>query len=328
MSLEKALATIEKKFGKESIMRYGDAPKETAGVISTGVPSLNKALGIGGLPKGRLVEIYGPESSGKTTLTLHTIAECQKAGGSVAFIDVEHALDSLYAEKLGVDMENILISQPDSGEAALEIVEELVRSEEIDLVVLDSVAALATRAELDGEMGDATVAGVARLMSKALRKLTHITSKNNCTIIFINQLRDKIGGMGYGPTEITTGGRALRFYASVRLDIRRIGSVKAGEEIVGNKTKIKVVKNKLSPPHKEVETSLIFGEGISLEYDVIDVALDKGILTQKGAWISYDGKNISQGKANLYNLLKEDKVLLEELKGAIDGNLQKTATPE
>jgi len=326
MSLEKALATIEKKFGKEAIMRYSDVPRENVGVIPTGVPSLDKALGIGGVPKGRIIEIYGPESSGKTTLTLHTIAECQKAGGNVAFIDVEHALDPLYAERLGVDMDNILISQPDSGEAALEIVEELVRSEEVDLIVLDSIAALATRAELDGEMGDASVAGVARLMSKALRKLTHITSKNNCTIVFINQLRDKIGGMGYGPTEITTGGRAMRFYASVRLDIRRIGAVKSGEENIGNKTKIKVVKNKLSPPHKEVEVELIFGEGISKESDLLDVAIEKGVITQKGAWFSYNGANFAQGRDNARKLLKDAK-LFDEINKAVNSEKVVSATP-
>lgn len=305
MSLQTALDLIEKKFGKGSIMIYGKQPIEKVEVISTSCPSLDTALGVGGFPKGRIVEIYGPESSGKTTLSLHTVAECQKAGGTVAFIDAEHALDPTYAQNLGVNMEEILISQPDSGEQALEILETLVRSGEVDMVVVDSVAALATQAELNGEMSDVTVAGVARLMSKALRKLTGTVSKTNCLVIFINQLRANIGGYGNAPTEITTGGKALKFYASVRIDIRRIGAVKSGEDVIGNKTRIKVVKNKLSAPHREVEVDIIYGEGISREADLLEAAIDKGIIEKKGAWFAYEGTNFAQGKENARKSLKD-----------------------
>jgi recombination protein RecA len=263
-----------------------------------------------------MVEIFGPESSGKTSLALHILAECQKQGGQVAFVDVEHALDPKYASVLGVDMDKVLMSQPDSAEQALEVVEALVRSGEVDVVVVDSVAALAPRAELNGEFGDALVGVVARLMSSAMRKLTHTVSETNCMVLFINQLRDKIGGFGYGPTETTTGGRALRYYCSVRLDIRRIGAVKNGEEIIGNKTKIKVVKNKFSAPHKEIEADIIYGEGFSRESDLLDLAVSKGVIVKKGAWFYYSDKSIGQGRENARKSLK-DLELYNEIKSKI-----------
>jgi recombination protein RecA len=304
MSLEKILEEVRKKFGEGALMLYGEVPTTPIESIPTGCPSLDKALGIGGLPKGRIVEVYGPESSGKTTLALHVMAECQKRGGQVAFIDTEHALDPIYASNLGVDMPKVLISQPGSGEQSLEILETLVKSEEVDLVVVDSVAALTTQAELDGEMSDTSVAGIARLMSKALRKLTGSISKNNCTVIFINQLRANIGGYGNSPTEVTTGGKALKFYASIRLDIRRIGALKSGEDIIGSQTRVKVVKNKLSAPHKQVDFDLIHGEGISKESDLLDIAIDKGVIEKKGAWFVFEGANFAQGREKARKFLK------------------------
>lgn len=313
MSLEKALETIDKKFGKGTIMRYGDMPKEETPVISTGIPKLDASLGIGGLPKGRIVEVYGPEASGKTTLALHVLAECQKDGGTVAYIDMEHALDPYYATHLGVNMDDVFFSQPDSGEQALEVTEELVRSEEIDVVVVDSVAALVPRSEINGEMGDSSIGVQARLMSQALRKLTPITSKTKCLVIFINQLREKIGVM-WGSPETTPGGKALKYYASVRLDIRRIGSIKNGEEVTGNQTRVKIVKNKLYAPHKEIEFDLIFGEGFSKELAMLDLAIDKGIVTKSGAWLAFNGKNFAQGREKARHILKEQPELYEDIK--------------
>lgn len=304
MSIEAALAAIEKKFGAEVIMRYGDKPKEKPHVLSTSVPSLDKALGIGGLPYGRIIEIYGPESSGKTTLALTVIAEAQRNGGSVAFVDAEHALDPIYAQNIGVDMDNVLVSQPDSGEQALEVVDALVRTGEISVVVVDSVAALTPRSELDGEMGDQNVGKQAKLMSQAMRKLAGAASKNGCLIIFINQLRDKIGVM-WGSPETTTGGKALKFFASVRIDIRRIASLKNGEDVIGNKTRVKIVKNKLAPPFKEVEFDIIYGEGISKESDLLEIAIEKGVITKSGAWFSFEGSNFAQGKEKARLSLKE-----------------------
>lgn len=296
---------VDKKFGKEVISRYGDSAKTNIDRISTGCESLNAILG-GGYPKGRLIEIYGPESSGKTTLTLHALAEAQKLGGNVAFVDVEHALDPDYAESLGVNIDNVFISQPDSAEQALEVVETFVRSGEFSIVVLDSVAGLATRSEIDGEMGDALPGKVARLMGQACRKLTHITSTTGCIVIFINQLREKIGVM-YGSPETTPGGKALAFFTSIRLDIRRVSSLKDGDRIFGNRVRIKAVKNKLNPPHKSVEVDLIFGEGISKESDLLDLAVEKGIVEKKGAWFAHGGKNFAQGKENARLALKDEK---------------------
>jgi recombination protein RecA len=312
VSLDEALATIDKKFGKGTVIRYGDLPKYDTEVVSTGIATLDTALGIGGLPKGRIIEIYGPEASGKTTLALHVLAECQIAGGKVAFIDMEHALDPNYATHLGVDMDDVLFSQPDSGEQALEVTEELVRSEEVAMIVIDSVAALVPRAELEGEMGAASVGVQARLMSQALRKLTAITSKAKCTIIFINQLRDKIG-VTWGSPETTTGGKALKYYASVRLDVRRIGALKNGEDIIGNQTKVKIVKNKLSAPHKEVTFDLIFGEGFSKELALLDLAVEKGIITKKSAWFAYKEANFAQGRENARKELQKPE-FYEEVK--------------
>lgn len=314
MGLKEALADIEKRYGPGTITTLGSESRIEIEAISTTCPSLDHALGIGGFPRGRIVEIYGPESSGKTTLALHVISEAQKSGGNCAFIDVEHALDPIYAEKLGVNVDNLLISQPDSAEQALEVVEALIRSEEIRVIVVDSVAALVTQAELNGEMGDAQVGGMARLMSQAMRKLTPIVSRGNVCLIFINQLRAMISTTGYGgPTETTTGGRALKFYASVRLDIRRIGPVKQGENVVGNRTKVKIVKNKLAPPFKTVEFDIIYGEGISVEGDMLDLALEKSVITQKGAWFAYDGKNFGQGRERAREALK-NKEFFEEIR--------------
>lgn len=306
MAVEELLKKVEKDLGKGVLTRYGDDRDDTVEIIPTGSPSLDKILGIGGVPKGRILEVYGPESSGKTTLALHIMAEAQKLGDTVAFIDVEHALDPTYAENLGVNMDDVLMSQPDSAEQALEVVDTIIRSGEVSLIVLDSVAALAPRAELDGEMGDAFVAITARLMSSALKQFTHTTSQNKCSVLFINQLRAKIGSFGYGPTEGTTGGRSLPYYASVRMDIRRIGSIKDGENIVGNKTKIKVVKNKCGAPYKEVEIDLIFGEGFSKESELLDLALKDGTIRQKGSWFSFNDKNFAQGKENARKALKDE----------------------
>ncbi|MDX2074429.1 MAG: recombinase RecA [Alphaproteobacteria bacterium] len=319
-ALETALSQIEKAFGKGSIMKLGDtANAEAMEAISTGSLGLDIALGIGGLPKGRVVEIYGPESSGKTTLTLHVIAECQKKGGTCAFIDAEHALDPVYAKKLGVNIDNLLISQPDTGEQALEITDTLVRSGAIDLIVVDSVAALVPKAEIDGEMGDSHMGLQARLMSQALRKLTGSISRTNCTIIFINQIRMKIGVM-FGNPETTTGGNALKFYASVRLDIRRTGSIKDKEEVVGNTTKVKVVKNKVAPPFRQVEFDIMYGEGISKVGELIDLGVKANIVEKSGSWFSYGGDRIGQGKENAKQYLKDNPTVAAEIEKKIRDN--------
>mgnify|MGYP003444480858 FL=1 len=317
-ALSAALSQIDKQFGKGSVMRMGDRPVEAVEVIGTGSLMLDIALGIGGLPKGRVVEIYGPESSGKTTLTLQTIAECQKAGGTAAFIDAEHALDPIYAQKLGVNIDELLLSQPDTGEQALEIADMLVRSNAVDIVVIDSVAALTPKAEIEGEMGDQLPGLQARLMSQALRKLTGNIKRSNCMVVFINQLRMKIGAMMPGQSpEVTTGGHALKFYASIRLDIRRIGSIKKGEEIIGNQTKIKVVKNKLAPPFKQVITEILYGEGISREGELIDMGVEAKLVEKSGAWYSCDGERIGQGKENARQYLKENPAIAVKLETAL-----------
>jgi len=313
-ALDLALSTIEKQFGKGAIMKLGgsDAPAKLPS-ISTGALSLDLGLGIGGIPQGRIIEIYGPESSGKTTLTLHIAAECQKAGGTVAFVDAEHALDTQYATKLGCNVPDMLISQPDCGEQGLEITDMLVRSGAVNLLIVDSVAALTPRAELEGDMGDAHMGLQARLMSQALRKLTGSISKSNCTVIFINQLRMKIGVM-FGNPETTTGGNALKFYSSVRMDIRRIGAIKDGDEVVGNRTRVKVVKNKVAPPFKQVEFDIMYGAGISQEGDLLDLAVKEGIVEKAGAWYSYNNEKVGQGRENSKKFLKENPELLEEIK--------------
>jgi recombination protein RecA len=317
-ALTAALAQIDKQFGKGTVMLMGDKSVEAHEAIGTGSLMLDLALGIGGLPKGRVVEIYGPESSGKTTLTLQVIAQCQKAGGTAAFVDAEHALDPGYAQKLGVNLEDLLISQPDTGEQALEIVDMLVRSNAVDIVVVDSVAALTPRAEIEGEMGELQVGLQARLMSQALRKLTGNINRSNCMVIFINQLRMKIGMMmpGQNP-ETTTGGNALKFYASVRLDIRRIGSVKKGDEIIGNETKIKVVKNKMAPPFKQVITEILYGEGISREGELIEMGVDAKLVEKSGAWYSCFGERIGQGKENARQYLKDNPKMAVDLEAKI-----------
>jgi recombination protein RecA len=305
-AIEIAVVQIEKQFGKGSIMRLGQrgaiAPMD---FISTGSISIDYALGIGGLPRGRVVEIFGPESSGKTTLALQVIAEAQKTGGMAAFVDAEHALDAAYAQKLGVDLENLLVSQPDNGEQALEIVEVLIRSNSVDVVVVDSVAALVPKAEIEGEMGEAQMGLQARLMSQALRKLTGAVSKSNTTLIFINQLREKIGVM-FGNPETTTGGRALKFYASVRIDIRRIASIKDGDQVIGGRTRVKVVKNKVAPPFREAEFDVMYGEGISKEGDLLDLAVEKRIVEKSGAWFAFGGERLGQGRENAKQFLKEN----------------------
>ncbi len=316
-ALQAALAQIEKQFGKGSIMRLGEGEKiEDIEVVSTGSLGLDIALGVGGLPRGRVVEIYGPESSGKTTLTLQVIAEMQKQGGTCAFIDAEHALDVQYAQKLGVNLQELLISQPDTGEQALEIVDALVRSGSVDLVVIDSVAALTPKAEIEGEMGDSLPGLQARLMSQALRKLTATIKKTNTMVIFINQIRMKIGVM-FGSPETTTGGNALKFYASVRLDIRRTGSIKKGEEVIGNETKVKVVKNKVSPPFKTAEFDILYGQGISREGEVIDMGVNNKVLEKSGAWYAYNGEKIGQGKDNAREFLRENPDLAREIENKV-----------
>ena len=316
-ALQAALAQIEKQFGKGSIMRLGEGEKiEDIEVVSTGSLGLDIALGVGGLPRGRVVEIYGPESSGKTTLTLQVIAEMQKQGGTCAFIDAEHALDIQYAQKLGVNLQELLISQPDTGEQALEIVDALVRSGSIDLVVIDSVAALTPKAELEGEMGDSLPGLQARLMSQALRKLTATIKKTNTMVIFINQIRMKIGVM-FGNPETTTGGNALKFYSSVRLDIRRIGQIKEREETIGNQTRVKVVKNKVAPPFKQVEFDIMYGEGISKTGELVDLGVKAGIVEKSGAWISFDGQRIGQGRENAKQFLKENPKIANQIEKAI-----------
>ncbi|GAB0002573.1 recombinase RecA [Helicobacter pylori] len=308
-----AIKQIDKVFGKGALVRLGDKQVEKIDSISTGSLGLDLALGIGGVPKGRIIEIYGPESSGKTTLSLHIIAECQKNGGVCAFIDAEHALDVHYAKRLGVDTENLLVSQPDTGEQALEILETITRSGGIDLVVVDSVAALTPKAEIDGDMGDQHVGLQARLMSHALRKITGVLHKMNTTLIFINQIRMKIGMMGYGSPETTTGGNALKFYASVRIDIRRIAALKQNEQYIGNRAKAKVVKNKVAPPFREAEFDIMFGEGISKEGEIIDYGVKLDIVDKSGAWLSYQDKKLGQGRENAKALLKEDKALANEI---------------
>ncbi|MCZ8109705.1 MAG: recombinase RecA [Betaproteobacteria bacterium] len=320
-ALQAALAQIEKQFGKGSIMRLGEGEViEDIQVVSTGSLGLDIALGVGGLPRGRVVEIYGPESSGKTTLTLQVIAEMQKEGGTCAFIDAEHALDIQYAQKLGVNLQELLISQPDTGEQALEIVDALVRSGSVDLIVVDSVAALTPKAELEGEMGDALPGLQARLMSQALRKLTATIKKTNTMVIFINQIRMKIGVM-FGSPETTTGGNALKFYASVRLDIRRTGSIKKGEEVIGSETKVKVVKNKVSPPFKTAEFDILYGEGISREGEIVDMGVEARILDKSGAWYAYNGEKIGQGKDNAREFLRENPELAREIENKIRESL-------
>jgi len=320
-ALSAALGQIEKQFGKGSVMRLGDeGVNKDIEAISTGSLGLDLALGIGGLPKGRVVEIYGPESSGKTTLTLHVIAEAQKAGGTCAFVDAEHALDPSYAGKLGVNVDDLLVSQPDTGEQALEITDMLVRSGAVDVLVIDSVAALTPKAEIEGDMGDSHMGLQARLMSQALRKLTANIKRSNTLVIFINQIRMKIGVM-FGNPETTTGGNALKFYASVRLDIRRIGAIKKGDEILGNETRVKVVKNKVAPPFKQVQFDILYGEGVSHEGEIIDIGVKEDIVDKAGAWYSYNGERIGQGKDNVRNFLKDNPDIAEEIEAQIRGKL-------
>ena len=312
-ALDAAISKIEKDFGKGAIMKLGDKSKNMdVETVPTGSLSLDLALGLGGLPKGRVVEIYGPESSGKTTVTLHMVAEVQKRGGIAGFIDAEHALDPSYARRIGVDIDNLYISQPDNGEQALEITEMMVRSGAVDIIVVDSVAALVPKAEIDGDMGDSHVGLQARMMSQALRKLTAIISKSNCIVIFINQLREKVGVM-FGSPETTTGGRALKFYSSIRMDIRRIEAIKQGGEIVGNRTRVKVVKNKVAPPFKEAEFDIMFGKGISREGDILDLAANTGIVNKSGAWYSYNDAKIGQGRENTKNYFRENPEIMEEI---------------
>ena len=312
-ALDAALSQIEKQYGKGAVMKLGDpANQMNVETIPTGSLSLDIALGLGGIPKGRIIEIYGPESSGKTTVTLHMIAEVQKRGGIAGFIDAEHALDPVYAKNIGVDIDNLYISQPDNGEQALEITETMVRSGAIDIIVVDSVAALVPKAEIDGDMGDSHVGLQARLMSQALRKLTAVISKSNCTVIFINQLREKVGIM-FGNPETTTGGRALKFYSSVRMDVRRIESLKQGGEVIGNRTRVKVVKNKIAPPFKEAEFDIMFGEGISKEGDILDLAANIDVINKSGAWYAYEGDKIGQGRENAKLYLKEHPEVCDEV---------------
>ncbi|RXJ55401.1 recombinase RecA [Candidatus Marinarcus aquaticus] len=316
-SLELAIKQIDKAFGKGTLIRLGDKEVVPVESISTGSLGLDVALGVGGLPKGRVIEIYGPESSGKTTLTLHAIAECQKAGGVCAFIDAEHALDTIYARNLGVDIDNLLVSQPDYGEQALEILETVIRSGAVDLIVVDSVAALTPKVEIDGDMDDQQVGVQARLMSKALRKITGLLNKMQCTVIFINQIRMKIGMTGYGSPETTTGGNALKFYSSVRLDIRRIATLKQGENSIGNRTKVKVVKNKVAPPFKQAEFDIMFGEGISKTGEIIDYGVKLDIIDKAGAWFSYNDQKVGQGRENSKVFLKDNPEIALEIENKI-----------
>lgn len=330
-ALDAAISKIEKDFGKGAIMKLGDKSKNMdVETVPTGSLSLDLALGLGGLPKGRVVEIYGPESSGKTTVTLHMVAEVQKRGGIAGFIDAEHALDPSYARRIGVDIDNLYISQPDNGEQALEITEMMVRSGAVDIIVVDSVAALVPKAEIDGDMGDSHVGLQARLMSQALRKLTAIISKSNCIVIFINQLREKVGVM-FGSPETTTGGRALKFYSSIRMDIRRIEAIKQGGEIVGNRTRVKVVKNKVAPPFKEAEFDIMFGKGISREGDILDLAANCGVVIKSGSWYAYNNEKIGQGRENAKKYFMENPAVMEEVEQKvrdfynIDGTQQEEA---
>ena len=316
-ALDAAISQIEKQYGKGSIMKLGDSSAQmNVETIPTGALSLDIALGLGGLPKGRIIEIYGPESSGKTTVALHAVAEVQRRGGIAGFIDAEHALDPAYAKNIGVDIDNLYISQPDCGEQALEITETMVRSGAVDIVIVDSVAALVPKAEIDGDMGDSHVGLQARLMSQALRKLTAVISKSNCIVIFINQLREKVGIM-FGNPETTTGGRALKFYASVRMDVRRIESLKQGGEVIGNRTRVKIVKNKVAPPFREAEFDIMFGQGISREGDILDLAADTGVVNKSGAWYAYNGEKIGQGRENAKIYLKENPMIAEEIEAKV-----------
>ena len=327
-ALEAALAQIEKQYGKGSVMKLGDkSANMQIETVSTGSLSLDLALGLGGVPKGRIVEIYGPESSGKTTVALHMVAEVQKAGGIAGFIDAEHALDPAYARNIGVDIENLYISQPDNGEQALEITETMVRSGAVDILIVDSVAALVPKAEIDGDMGDSHVGLQARLMSQALRKLTAIISKSNCIVIFINQLREKVGVM-FGNPETTTGGRALKFYSSIRMDVRRIETLKQNGEAIGNRTRVRIVKNKVAPPFKEAEFDIMFGEGISRTGDVLDLAASEGVVVKSGAWYAYEGTKIGQGRENAKNYLKENPDVFAEIDKKVRERFALEETPE
>ena len=327
-ALDAAISQIERQYGKGSVMKLGDpAAQMNIETIPTGSLSLDIALGLGGIPKGRIVEIYGPESSGKTTVTLHMIAEVQKRGGIAGFIDAEHALDPVYAKNIGVDVDNLYISQPDCGEQALEITETMVRSGAIDIVVVDSVAALVPRAEIDGDMGDSHVGLQARLMSQALRKLTGVISKSNCTVVFINQLREKVGIM-FGNPETTTGGRALKFYSSVRMDVRRIESLKQSGEVTGNRTRVKVVKNKIAPPFKEAEFDIMFGEGISREGDILDLAAEISVVNKSGAWYAYEGNKIGQGRENAKQYLKDNPEVCAVIEAKVREHYGIAAEPE
>ena len=327
-ALDAAISQIEKQYGKGSIMKLGDnSAHMNVETIPTGSLSLDIALGLGGLPKGRIIEIYGPESSGKTTVALHAVAEVQKRGGIAGFIDAEHALDPAYAKNIGVNIDELYISQPDCGEQALEITETMVRSGAVDIVIVDSVAALVPKAEIDGDMGDSHVGLQARLMSQALRKLTAVISKSNCIVIFINQLREKVGVM-FGNPETTTGGRALKFYSSVRMDVRRIESLKQAGEVVGNRTRVKIVKNKVAPPFKEVEFDIMFGKGISKEGDILDLAADCGIIVKSGAWYAYNGDKIGQGRENAKTYLRENPLVCEEVEAKVREKFQLDGTAE
>ena len=321
-ALDAAMSQIEKQFGKGSVMKLGDFKETGVDAISTGALNLDIALGIGGIPRGRIIEIYGPESSGKTTLALHAVAEAQKAGGEAAFIDAEHALDPVYAKKIGVDIDNLIVSQPDTGEQALEIAEALIRSGAIDIVVVDSVAALVPKAEIDGDMGDAHVGLQARLMSQALRKLAGTINKTNATIIFINQLREKVGVM-FGNPETTAGGRALKYYASVRMDIRRVEAIKQDGEVVGNRTRVKVVKNKVAPPFREAEFDIVYGKGISKEGSVLDLAVTLDIIEKAGSWFSYNGEKIGQGRENIKKYLADNPSFMAEVEKKVRDNFNK-----
>ncbi len=327
-ALQQALDQIQRQYGKGAIMKLGDAgPVSNIEVISTGSVSLDFATGVGGYPKGRIIEIYGPESSGKTTLTLHAIAECQRSGGQAAFIDAEHALDPVYAKNLGVNVDDLLVSQPDTGEQALEICEMLARSGAIDIIVIDSVAALVPKAEIQGEMGDSHVGLQARLMSQALRKIAGAVNKSNTCVIFINQLREKIGIM-FGNPETTTGGRALKFYSSMRLDVRRIDSIKKGEEVFGNRTRVKIVKNKVAPPFRKAEFDIMYGTGISLSGDILDMAAEIGIIEKAGSWYSYKGERIGQGRENVKAFLEDNPKVMEEVRKLLMDHLTSDATAD
>ena len=326
-ALESALSQIEKAYGKGSVMKLGDNMHLNVETVPSGSLGLDLALGVGGVPKGRVVEVYGPESGGKTTVALHMVAEVQKRGGIAGFIDAEHALDPVYAKNIGVDIDNLYISQPDCGEQALEITETMVRSGAVDIVIVDSVAALVPKAEIDGDMGDSHVGLQARLMSQALRKLTSVISKSNCVVIFINQLREKVGVM-FGNPETTTGGRALKFYSSVRMDVRRIEALKQGGEVVGNRTRVKIVKNKVAPPFREAEFDIMFGQGISREGDILDLAADKGVVNKSGAWYAYNGDKIGQGRENAKQYLKENPLICEEIEAKVREMLNVDGTEE